>query len=152
MKNQSIIGFVVLCFGLLSCGQYQTYEIAQPIINQINLKGNSQVSNIALRTNVLGIKNSYRRVLPAKLYTYLGNKRKRKDSLQIKPSFIQFFKSPNPSYSSNWVQTNLSSIQRYYRENGFLKAKVTPIIDSIDKLRNITFIIDEGQASYFTKK
>jgi outer membrane protein assembly factor BamA len=152
LKNQSIIGFVVLCFGLLSCGQYQSYEIAQPVINQVNLKGNRQVSSIALRTNILGIKKSYRRVLPTKLYTYLGNKRKRKDSLQIKPSFIQFFKSPNPTFSTTWVQTNQFALQRYYRENGFLKAKVIPVIDSIKNLRNITFIIDEGEASYFTKE
>jgi len=152
LKNQSIIGFIILSFGLISCGQYQSYEIEQPVINQINIAGNRQISNLELRSNIIGIKNSYHRLLPTKLYTYLGNKRKRKDSLQIKPSFIQFFKSPNPTYSRSWLETNQNQIQRYYRENGFLKAIVEPKIDTIGKLINVAFLIQEGDPSYFTKE
>ncbi len=152
MKNQSIIGFIILCFGLVSCSKYQIYEISEPVINQINILGNQQISNFELRSNVSGIKNSYNRLLPAKLYTYLGNKRKKKDSLEIKQSFIQFFKSPNPTYSLSWLQNNKKSIERYYRENGFLEARVTPQIDSIKSLYNVTFIIEEGESSYFTKQ
>ncbi|MDE2393257.1 MAG: BamA/TamA family outer membrane protein, partial [Cytophagales bacterium] len=105
-----------------------------------------------LRANVIGIKNSYRRLLPAKLYTYLGIKRKRKDSLGIKPSFIQFLKSPNPTFNPVWLATNTAQIQRYYRENGFLKAHIQSKIDTIGQLVNVTFAIDEGEASYFTKQ
>ena len=138
--------------GLISCGKYQTYEISEPIINQINLFGNRQISSFELRSNVVGIKNSYKRLLPAKLYTYLGNKRKKKDSLEIKPSFIQLFKTPNPNYSTTWLSINKNSIQRYYRENGFLETVVTPRIDSIGNLYSVSFLIDEGQPSYFTKE
>jgi len=152
LKNQSIIGFIILSLGLISCGQYQSYEIEQPVINQINISGTRQISNLELRSNIIGIKNSYHRLLPTKLYTYLGNKRKRKDSLQIKPSFIQFFKSPNPTYSRSWLETNQNQIQRYYRENGFLKAIVEPKIDTIGKLINVAFLIKEGDPSYFTKE
>jgi outer membrane protein insertion porin family len=152
LKNQSIIGFIVLSLGLFSCSQYQVYEMKDPIINQINLVGNQQISSVELRNNVLGIKNSYKRLLPAKLYTYLGNKRKRKDSLGIKPSFIQFFKSPNPVYNANWLSSNQSQILRYYRENGFLSTVVSPEIDSVGNLLTISFRIQEGEPSYFTKK
>ena len=152
MKNQSIIGFIVLSLGLLSCGRYQSYEITQPVINQINISGNSRISTLELRSNVIGIKNSYRRLLPAKLYTYLGNKRKRKDSLEIKPSFFQFFKSPNPTFSEIWLQNNQNQIQRYYRENGFLKVVVAPKIDTLGKLVNVVFQIQEGDPSYFNKE
>jgi outer membrane protein assembly factor BamA len=124
----------------------------EPIINQINLAGNQQISSVELRNNVLGIKNSYKRLLPAKLYTYLGNKRKRKDSLGIKPSFIQFFKSPNPAYNTNWVTSNQNQILRYYRENGFLSTVVSPEIDSAGNLLTISFRIQEGEPSYFTKE
>ena len=144
MKNQSIIGFIILSIGLISCGQYHSFEIPSPVINQINLTGNRQISKAELRTNVMGVKNSYRRLLPAKLYTYLGIKRKRKDSLEIKPSFIQFFKSPNPSYNLAWLTTNKVQIERYYRENGFLKAKIKSNVDSIANLVNVTFEIEEG--------
>ena len=152
MKNQSIIGFIVLSFGLISCGQYQSFKIPSPIINQIDLVGNQQISKAELRTNILGLKNSYRRLLPAKLYTYLGIKRKRKDSLEIKPSFIQFFKSPNPYFSAIWLTTNTAQIQRYYRENGFLNAKIESKLDTNNNLVNVIFAIDEGEASYFTKQ
>ena len=152
MKNQSIIGFIVVSIGLISCGQYQSFEIPSPVINQINLTGNRQIPKAELRTNVIGVKNSYRRLLPTKLYTYLGIKRKRKDSLGIKPSFIQFFKSPNPSYNSAWLASNKSQIERYYRENGFLKARIHSKIDTIGQLVNVTFAIDEGEASYFIKQ
>ncbi len=152
MKNQSIIGFIVVSIGLISCGQYQSFEIPNSVINQINLTGNRQIPKAELRTNVIGVKNSYRRLLPTKLYTYLGIKRKRKDSLGIKPSFIQFFKSPNPSYNSTWLASNKSQIERYYRENGFLKAHIQSKIDSVGQLVNVTFDIDEGEASYFTKQ
>ena len=152
MKNQSIIGFIVVSIGLLSCGQYQTFEIPNPVINQINVTGNRQIPKAELRANVIGIKNSYRRLLPAKLYTYLGIKRKRKDSLGIKPSFIQFLKSPNPTFNPVWLATNTAQIQRYYRENGFLKAHIQSKIDTIGQLVNVTFAIDEGVASYFTKQ
>ncbi|MDE2393782.1 MAG: hypothetical protein KGM03_08675, partial [Cytophagales bacterium] len=152
MKNQSIIGFIVVSIGLLSCGQYQTFEIPNPVINQINVTGNRQIPKAELRANVIGIKNSYRRLLPAKLYTYLGIKRKRKDSLGIKPSFIQFLKSPNPTFNTVWLATNTAQIQRYYRENGFLKAHIQSKIDTIGQLVNVTFTIDEGVASYFTKQ
>lgn len=152
MKNQSIIGFIVVSIGLLSCGQYQTFEIPNPVINQINVTGNRQIPKAELRANVIGIKNSYRRLLPAKLYTYLGIKRKRKDSLGIKPSFIQFLKSPNPTFNPVWLATNTAQIQRYYRENGFLKAHIQSKIDTIGQLVNVTFTIDEGVASYFTKQ
>ncbi|MEY4309086.1 MAG: hypothetical protein RL422_1289 [Bacteroidota bacterium] len=152
MKNQSIIGFIVVSIGLLSCGQYQTFEIPNPVINQINVTGNRQIPKAELRANVIGIKNSYRRLLPAKLYTYLGIKRKRKDSLGIKPSFIQFLKSPNPTFNPAWLATNTAQIQRYYRENGFLKAHIQSKIDTIGQLVNVTFAIDEGVASYFTKQ
>jgi hypothetical protein len=138
--------------GLISCGQYQVFKIPNPVINQIDLIGNQQISKAELRTNVIGLKNSYRRLLPAKLYTYLGIKRKRKDSLQIKPSFIQFFKSPNPNYSSNWLTTNKAQIQRFYRENGFLNAKIESKLDTNDNLVNVSFVINEGVASYFTKR
>lgn len=152
MKNQSIIGFIVVSIGLISCGQYQTFEIPNPVINQINVTGNRQIPKAELRANVIGIKNSYRRLLPAKLYTYLGIKRKRKDSLGIKPSFIQFLKSPNPTYNAVWLATNTTQIKRYYRENGFLKAHIQSKIDTIGQLVNVTFAIDEGEASYFTKQ
>ncbi len=152
MKNQSIIGFIVVSIGLISCGQYQTFEIPNPVINQINVTGNRQIPKAELRANVIGIKNSYRRLLPAKLYTYLGIKRKRKDSLGIKPSFIQFLKSPNPTFNPVWLATNTAQIQRYYRENGFLKAHIQSKIDTIGQLVNVTFAIDEGVASYFTKQ
>lgn len=152
MKNQSIIGFIVVSIGLISCGQYQTFEIPNPVINQINVTGNRQIPKAELRANVIGIKNSYRRLLPAKLYTYLGIKRKRKDSLGIKPSFIQFLKSPNPTFNTVWLATNTAQIQRYYRENGFLKAHIQSKIDTIGQLVNVTFTIDEGVASYFTKQ
>ena len=152
MKNQSIIGFIVVSIGLFSCGQYQTFEIPNPVINQINVTGNRQIPKAELRANVIGIKNSYRRLLPAKLYTYLGIKRKRKDSLGIKPSFIQFLKSPNPTFNPVWLATNTAQIQRYYRENGFLKAHIQSKIDTIGQLVNVTFTIDEGVASYFTKQ
>ena len=152
MKNQSIIGFIVVSIGLISCGQYQTFEIPNPVINQINVTGNRQIPKAELRANVIGIKNSYRRLLPAKLYTYLGIKRKRKDSLGIKPSFIQFLKSPNPTFNPVWLATNTAQIQRYYRENGFLKAHIQSKIDTIGQLVNVTFTIDEGVASYFTKQ
>ena len=152
MKNQSIIGFIVVSIGLFSCGQYQTFEIPNPVINQINVTGNRQIPKAELRANVIGIKNSYRRLLPAKLYTYLGIKRKRKDSLGIKPSFIQFLKSPNPTFNTVWLATNTAQIQRYYRENGFLKAHIQSKIDTIGQLVNVTFTIDEGVASYFTKQ
>ena len=124
----------------------------EPIINQINLVGNQQISSVELRNNVLGIKNSYKRLLPAKLYTYLGNKRKRKDSLGIKPSFIQFFKSPNPTYNATWLTSNQNQILRYYRENGFLSTVVSPEIDSAGNLMTISFRIQEGEPSYFTKE
>ncbi|MHA8073210.1 BamA/TamA family outer membrane protein [Aquirufa sp. HETE-40SA] len=152
MKNQSIIGFLVLSISLISCGQYQAFKIPNPVINQIDIIGNQQISKAELRTNVLGLKNSYRRLLPAKLYTYLGIKRKRKDSLEIKPSFIQFFKSTNPSYSSIWLTTNTAQIQRFYRENGFLNSKIESKLDTNDNLVNVTFVINEGEASYFTKQ
>jgi len=152
LKNQSIIGFIVVSIGLISCGQYQTFEIPNPVINQINVTGNRQIPKAELRANVIGIKNSYRRLLPAKLYTYLGIKRKRKDSLGIKPSFIQFLKSPNPTFNPVWLATNTAQIQRYYRENGFLKAHIQSKIDTIGQLVNVTFTIDEGVASYFTKQ
>ena len=152
MKNQSIIGFIVLAFGLFSCSQYHSFEISQPIINQINLKGNKQISSVELRSNIVGIKNSYHRILPAKLYTYLSNKRKRKDSLQIKPSFIQFFKSPNPEFSNSWLKNNQISIIRYYRENGFLKSSIRTQVDTLDNLMNVSFLITEGEPSYFTKQ
>jgi outer membrane protein insertion porin family len=152
LKNQSIIGFIVVSIGLLSCGQYKTFEIPNPVINQINVTGNRQIPKAELRANVIGIKNSYRRLLPAKLYTYLGIKRKRKDSLGIKPSFIQFLKSPNPTFNTVWLETNTAQIQRYYRENGFLKAHIQSKIDTIGQLVNVTFTIDEGVASYFTKQ
>jgi len=138
--------------GLISCSKYQAYEISEPIINQINLYGNRQISSFELRSNVIGIKNSYKRLLPAKLYTYLGNKRKKKDSLEIKQSFIQLFKSPNPNYNNSWLQNNKNSIQRYYRENGFLETLVTPQIDSTGNLYTVSFFIDEGESSHFTKK
>lgn len=127
------------------------YELSEPIINQINLSGNNQITSIELRSNITGIKDSYHRLMPAKLYTYLGNKRKRKDSLKIKPSFIQFFKTPNPVYSSVWLENSQKQIQRYYRENGFLKTTVYPKIDTLNKLLNITFVINEGDISYFSK-
>jgi hypothetical protein len=152
LKNQSIIGFIVLAFGLFSCSQYHSFEISQPIINQINLKGNKQISSVELRSNIVGIKNSYHRILPAKLYTYLSNKRKRKDSLQIKPSFIQFFKSPNPEFSNSWLKNNQISIIRYYRENGFLKSSIRTQVDTLDNLMNVSFLITEGEPSYFTKQ
>jgi hypothetical protein len=152
LKNQSIIGFLVLSISLISCGQYQAFKIPNPVINQIDIIGNQQISKAELRTNVLGLKNSYRRLLPAKLYTYLGIKRKRKDSLEIKPSFIQFFKSTNPSYSSIWLTTNTAQIQRFYRENGFLNSKIESKLDTNDNLVNVTFVINEGEASYFTKQ
>jgi outer membrane protein insertion porin family len=152
LKNQFIFGFIVLSFGLLSCGQYQAFEIPNPIINQININGNRQISTTELRSNIIGVKNSYRRLLPAKLYTYLGIKRKRKDSLEIKPSFIQFFKSPNPTYSPIWLANNLTQIQRYYRENGFLKANIKPQVDTLGHLVNVSFQITEGEPSYFTKE
>ena len=131
MKNQSIIGFIVLSIGLFSCGTYHAFEIPTPIINQVNITGNQQIAKADLRANVLGLKNSYHRLLPAKLYTYLGIKRKRKDSLGIKPSFIQFLKSPNLTYNPVWLATNTTQIQRYYRENGFLKAHIQSKIDTI---------------------
>ena len=152
MKNQSIIGFILVSIGLISCGQYQAFEIPSPLINQINIKGNHQISTSELRTNIAGVKSTYRRLLPAKLYTYLGIKRKRKDSLEIKPSFFQFFKSPNPTYSETWLQNNQNQIQRYYRENGFLKVVVAPKIDTVGKLVNVAFQIQEGDPSYFTKE
>jgi outer membrane protein assembly factor BamA len=152
LKNQSIIGFIVLSFGLFSCGTYHTFEIPTPIINQVNITGNQQLAKADLRANVLGLKNSYRRLLPAKLYTYLGIKRKRKDSLGLKPSFIQFLKSPNPSYSAAWLTTNQAQLQRYYRENGFLNTIIQPKVDTIGNLVNIQFNIVEGEASYFTKE
>ena len=152
MKNQSIIGFIVYAFGLFSCSQYHSYEISQPIINQINLKGNKQISSTELRTNIIGIKNSYHRLLPAKLYTYLSNKRKRKDSLKIKSSFIQFLKSPNPEYSISWLKNNQNQIIRYYRENGFLKSSIRTQVDTLGNLMNVSFIISEGEPSYFTKQ
>jgi len=152
LKNQFIFGFIVLSFGLLSCGQYQAFEIPNPIINQININGNRQISTTELRSNIIGVKNSYRRLLPAKLYTYLGIKRKRKDSLEIKPSFIQFFKSPNPTYTPIWLANNLSQIQRYYRENGFLKSNIKPQVDTLGQLVNVSFQITEGEPSYFTKE
>ena len=152
MKKQSIIGFIVLGLGLISCGKYHSYEFSSPIINQVNITGNRLISKSELRSNVLGVKNSYRRLLPAKLYTYLGNKRKKKDSLQIKPSFIQLFKTPNPVYNPVWLASNKSQIERYYRENGFLKADIQSKIDTIGQLVNVTFAIDEGEASYFTKQ
>ena len=152
MKNQSIIGFIVYAFGLFSCSQYHSYEISQPIINQINLKGNKQISSTELRTNIIGIKNSYNRLLPAKLYTYLSNKRKRKDSLKIKSSFIQFLKSPNPEYSISWLKNNQNQIIRYYRENGFLKSSIRTQVDTLGNLMNVSFIISEGEPSYFTKQ
>jgi hypothetical protein len=151
LKNQSIIGFIVLSFGLISCGTYHAFEIPTPIINQVNISGNQQIAKADLRANVLGLKNSYRRLLPAKLYTYLGIKRKRKDSLGLKPSFIQFLKSPNPSYSASWLTTNQSQLQRYYRENGFLNTVIKPKVDTIGNLINVQFNIEEGEASYFTK-
>ena len=152
MKNQTIIGVIALSISLISCGQYQLFEIPKPVINQINLLGNQQISKAELRANVLGVKNSYHRLLPAKLYTYLGIKRKIKDSLQIKPSFIQFFKSPNPIYTSNWLTTSTTQLLRYYRENGFLNARIQSKIDSAGKLVNVYFEIKEGGASYFTKE
>ena len=152
MKNQSIIGFIVLAFGLFSCSQYHSYEISQPIINQINLKGNKQISSTELRANIIGIKNSYHRLLPAKLYTYLSNKRKRKDSLKIKSSFIQFLKSPNPEYSISWLKNNQNQIIRYYRENGFLKSSIRTQVDTLGNLMNVSFLISEGEPSYFTKQ
>ena len=152
MKNQSIIGFIVLSIVLISCGQYQAFKIPSPVINRVDLIGNQQISKAELRTNILGLKDSYRRLLPAKLYTYLGIKRKRKDSLEIKPSFIQFFKAPNPNFSTTWLTTNVAQMQRYYRENGFLNAKIESKLDTNNNLVNVTFAITEGEASYFTKQ
>lgn len=151
MKNQSIFSFFVLSFGLLSCSSYHSFEIPAPIINQVNIAGNQQISKADLRTNVVGLKNSYRRILPAKLYTYLSIKRERKDSLGLKPSFLQFFKSPNPIFTTIWLQNNQKQLQQYYKENGFLKAVVLPKIDTVGRLINVTFIVSEGEASYFTK-
>lgn len=151
MKNQSIFSFFVLSFGLLSCSSYHSFEIPAPIINQVNIAGNQQISKADLRTNVVGLKNSYRRILPAKLYTYLSIKRERKDSLGLKPSFLQFFKSPNPIFTTIWLQKNQKQLQQYYKENGFLKAVVLPKIDTVGRLINVTFIVSEGEASYFTK-
>lgn len=152
MKKQSIIGFIVLSLGLFSCGKYQAFEIPYPVINQVNITGNRLIKKTELRSNIASVKNSYRRLLPAKLYTYLGIKRKREDSLQMKPSFIQFFKSPNPVYNASWLSSSQMQIQRYYREHGFLNAKIQSKIDSSEKLINITFQVTEGKASYFTKE
>jgi outer membrane protein insertion porin family len=152
LKNHSVYGLLLILFTATSCSKYAAYEIPNPVINQINLKGNSQLSSFELRQNVIGIKNSYKRVLPAKLYTYLANKRKTQDSLQIRPSFLQFFKSPNPVFSTNWLINNKAQVQRYYKENGFLKTNIDARLDTIGKLVNVTLTIQEGEPSYFTKE
>lgn len=79
---------------------------------------------------------------------YSGNK-KREDVDLEKKTFLK----PGDTYSAVQARTQVDSLLKYYRDEGFARAKVTPKLDTLQVKNevNLTFVVDEGEKVRITK-
>lgn len=73
---------------------------------------------------------------------YTGNK-KREDVDLEKKTFLR----TGDTYSAVQVQTQVDSLLKYYRDEGFARAKIAPRLDTLAATNqlDLTFVVDEGE-------
>jgi outer membrane protein insertion porin family len=73
---------------------------------------------------------------------YTGNKKRENVDLE-KKTFLR----AGDTYSAVQVQTQIDSLLKYYRSEGFARAKVTPKLDTLAATNQIdlTFVVEEGE-------
>ena len=137
---------------LFSCKNYQAFVINEPIIKEVNLKGNKIISNGEISSSVNFFNNNYKRPFSPKFYYYLASKRKLKDSLN-KKSNLQFFTELNPVLDSIELNQTKQNLSYYYQQNGFLNSKVDYYVEPFkNNYYSVNFLIQEGNPSILTKK
>ena len=74
--------------------------------------------------------------------SYTGNKKREEVDLEKKT-----FLKPGDTYSAVQVRTQVDSLLKYYREEGFARAKVAARLDTLQAKNevNLTFEVDEGE-------
>ena len=79
---------------------------------------------------------------------YSGNK-KREDVDLEKKTFLK----PGDTYTAVQARTQVDSLLKYYHDEGFARAKVTPKLDTLQTKNevNLTFVVDEGEKVRITK-
>lgn len=140
-----------ICF--ISCKNYNFYDIPKGTIKVYKVNGNKDISLDDIKTNILGLRESNTQFIDLKLSSYLANKRKQKDSLQIKNASLQFFKRSPKRFDLNEITNTTKSLIDFYRKNGFLHTSVAVQIDSSNqKAIRIGVNITENLPSRITKK
>ncbi|MEY2793177.1 MAG: hypothetical protein RJA76_1169 [Bacteroidota bacterium] len=153
MKNYLL--FLSLIVFLSSCKGYNEFVSKSAKINYISITGTKVVSESELRANVYQLKYSYKRPVPAKIYLFLENKRRIRDSLGLKNPALHFFNNYNPNFELSFLSDLNKNLKSFYIKNGYLKSKINIVIDSSlvkDNLIGINVIVEEGKLSIFSKQ
>lgn len=126
-----------------------------PKVNYINITGAKLVPESEIRANIYQLKYSFKRIFPSRYYLFLENKRKFRDSIQLKNAAIHFLTNYNPTFDANFISDISKNLRSFYVKNGYLKTKVFIEIDSSNKDSNLFGInikLDEGIQSIFSKE
>ena len=150
MKKVFAVIIVLLWFICQSCQSLTTYQLPPGTIKNIVVKGNKIISNEEIKTNIAGLKESNKSFTFIRINSFLSKKRYKKDSLGIKQASIQFFKRAPALLDTAVIQANKTSLQAYYRKNGFLKNRVVATTTSNGNSSIVTYTILEGPQSQFS--
>ena len=85
----------------------------------------------------------------------MRDKRNDKDSITSNKKFLTLFNRKPAPYLPLNVENNKIALLKYYRNKGYLKAKISPLVDTLKKdkkLVNINYQIFEGPESILTKE
>lgn len=152
---RKIIFLLILVVLLSSCSGYKDFVPSAPKVDYIKITGTKVVPESEIRANVYQLKNSYKRIFPTKLYSYVENKRFTRDSLGLKNPSVHFLNNYNPTFSEELIVDIKKNLTSFYVKNGYLHPKVIVSIDSNLASKNyfgINILVKEGKASVFSKK
>lgn len=152
---RKILFFLSLFIFLSSCSGFKDFVPSAPKVNYIKISGTKVVPESEIRANVYQLKYSYKRIFPAKVYSFLEKKRLTRDSLGIKNPSIHFLNNYNPNFSQEFLADIKKNLTSFYIKNGYLHPKIFVSVDSTEASKmfyGINILVKEGEASVFSKK
>jgi hypothetical protein len=155
LKIAQLIFLSLIIFLVTSCSGYKNYRIPYTTVNEIRLQGQKKIKIDDIKSNITGLKESNLNYLSIKYSSYLRDKRKTNDSTIAIKKFFKFFNRKPVPFNPLTLDNNKLALLKFYRNKGYLKTQVSYSVDTLsvdNKLVNITYSLNEGPESIFTKE